>query len=190
MSSSASLIRPASDPSARVGPPRVLLSTGQPTAISRFVVPVVVDPVNGMVKTRTLTHVGEEADEVLPAFAHGDTPAPVGGVRGVIDVSASRMHGPPRNMRGSSGPSMFVGRCPLARVGRELGPRISGVTRAGHRVCHSAVMSGDVNALAARVNCSRGVTATAARAKRGFAFSVTHFCIVPVLVRLHYLGGL
>jgi hypothetical protein len=55
-----------------------LFPSGRPSAITRLVVPVVVDPVEHQVGRRSASHVGDKRLEALaPALAHSDSASPV-----------------------------------------------------------------------------------------------------------------
>src|SRR4051812_20755019 len=52
-----------------------LFAECRPTTVARFVVPIVVDAIDGVLGRRALPHVGQKVLKDLPALADGD-PAP------------------------------------------------------------------------------------------------------------------
>ncbi len=104
----------------RIPPVTVLLSLSSPAAVPRFVVPVVVDPVDRRA-IRARSHVGEEVLELEPAFADRDPPAAIVGVRGVPRIEAAAHHPLPRMM--SAGIAEVLG-CAVRELPVHLLPRL------------------------------------------------------------------
>lgn len=71
---------------------RHLLLHSRPSAVSKLVVPVVVDPVDGELIAVTLSNVGKKVREVLPSLAHLNTAPAVYRIFVVIRILASRLH--------------------------------------------------------------------------------------------------
>ena len=86
-----------------------LLQASSPTAIARFVIPVIVDSLDGAT-IRSLAHVTEEAKEAQPFITNGNpTTAPVFVVR-QFGISASLHHTRPRIVGRGSDVAMLVWR--------------------------------------------------------------------------------
>jgi len=73
-----------------------LLFCGSPSAIKSAVSKVVVDSINGIINTRSISHVGVEGFKVKPFLAHSDSPAPVAVKFWVFWVAATLLHVLPR----------------------------------------------------------------------------------------------
>ncbi len=118
------------NPAPRVGSVGVLLFTGRPPAVARLVVPVAVDPVDGVIEAGPLAHVGEEVLEGRPARAERDTPAPVAIPRSIVRVGASRPQRGPTRISRSARPSMLERGRTLTGVRRQLRLGLIGVRSA------------------------------------------------------------
>lgn len=72
-----------------------LLSTCRPATVFRRIRAIVVDPVDGMRKTRALSHVRKKCLEILPAVAYSDAPPAVPVKSFVVGVFTPCAHGQP-----------------------------------------------------------------------------------------------
>lgn len=73
-----------------------------PSAVAGFVIPVIVDAVNGGAGAGPGSHIGVEAREVMPAFAHSDSSAAVVRKALVVGIAASVLHGGPSGVLAAS----------------------------------------------------------------------------------------
>ena len=78
------------------GPADDLFSCGRPTAIARFVVPIIVDPMNRMRETRPISHVTiERSVRFSPSVADADAPTSIPYVGGHSRIAATPLHASP-----------------------------------------------------------------------------------------------
>lgn len=171
---SAALVLPASDPSARIFSPSVLLSAGKPAAVPRRIPKIWIDPVDGVVKSRSFAHVFQEVQEVLPPLADLYPSSSVGRVGRVSGVIASSEHGSPALIRRSLGPAVLVGGRVLPGVRGKLRLGLRSMALALHRVLGSGVVARDVLVGTARVFDTRGVSAATTSAQFWFTNRVSH----------------
>lgn len=144
-------------------PGAAVLRLGDPSTISRLVVPGWVDAVERVVLAGTSAHVREEVHEVVaPALAHRDPTSAVDLVGGVAGVIAAAPHRRPRRVGRSSCPAVLVTRRLLGRVGPKLFLRLGRVVLALHRVCDAGVVTRNVLADAIAAFVDGGVLATSA----------------------------
>lgn len=78
---------------ARSGPPvECLLELCSPSTISRFVIAVIVDPINGMLPCWALAHVGEKVREFIPSFANLDAARSIPKIFGMVRIFTTLTH--------------------------------------------------------------------------------------------------
>ena len=104
-----------------------LLFLGSPSAVSGFIIPIVVNSIQSH-SARTLPHIGEEVCEVCPSIANRYAPTTIPVVRNVVFVPAPHPHRRPALIgRSKTGAVSSVGaggaradRCQPLRPNREL----------------------------------------------------------------------
>jgi len=83
----------------------ILITNGRPSAISRFVIAVVVDTIKRVV-FRTLAHVGKKVIEFSPTFTNANTATTVMFPSSGFGISAPLQHGVPRSVSRMIGHAM------------------------------------------------------------------------------------
>lgn len=117
-----------------------LLFRGRPSAIPRFVVPVVVDPLDRMSTRRARAHIGQERVEAQPARINCDATSTVSRPCGVRGHGAAMEHGSPGPVLRASRPAVCDGLLAQLLVPAPTRPRLAAPEiRGRHRVRRPAI---------------------------------------------------
>jgi hypothetical protein len=155
LSTGRAVLRPSGRP--RVATILGLLDRRCPSTITRLVVPVAIDAINGC-SVGSRAHVLKECIEGAPAVARSDSTSSVAGIRGISRIVDTPQHGHPRTPRRvvRSFDRCTNGSCRGLRCAPFLDfrARVFGMLLPLHRMTNARIVSADVlgNAIAPLVN--------------------------------------
>lgn len=92
---------------------RHLLLNSRPSAVTRFIVSVIIDSINRVTRSRAFSHVCQEHSKILPLFAYGYASRSVDFMLWVFGVLASLLHPSPAVI-------CFRGNCAMASSGNSM----------------------------------------------------------------------